>query len=153
MSPLVLRLARADDAPAIASICDELRGHIGDPIGNFTADAILRDGFGAKPEFEVLVAERDGAVLGYALFQQAYEPAYAAKGLYLTDLSVTASARGSGIGRALVDELGRIALQRGRRYVWWLANPKNDSALAFYRHIGVDLTAQSVSHVRILASE
>jgi len=92
-------------------------------------------------------------VLGYALFQQAYEPAYAAKGLYLTDLSVTASARGSGIGRALVDELGRIALQRGRRYVWWLANPKNDSALAFYRHIGVDLTAQSVSHVRILASE
>lgn len=146
-----IRSARIEDAPAVAGIADELRAHVGDPTGHFTAEIIERDGFGTKPEFELIVAERDRRVVGYALFQEAYEPAFAAKGIYLTDLSVTASARGSGVGRALVDRLGVIALERGRRYVWWLASPKNPTALAFYQHIGVDMTVPSVSHVRILA--
>jgi ribosomal protein S18 acetylase RimI-like enzyme len=149
---LAIRPATAADARAIAGISDELRAHVGDPTGHFTAEVIVRDGFGAKPEFELLVAERDGRVVGYALFQEAYEPTYAAKGLYLADLAVTATARRTGVGRALVEHVSEITLARGRRYVWWHANPKNESALVFYRRIGVDLTAFAVSHVKLVAA-
>ena len=149
---MIVRPARPTDAPAIAAIADELRARVGDPLGHLTVDAILRDGFGDRPEFEILVAEREATVIGHALFMQGYEPAYAAKGLYLADLSVTAAARGSGAGRALVDALCDLAKARDRVFVWWLTSPNNEQALAFYRHIGVDRTVASISHVRIFGA-
>lgn len=147
-----IRAAVPGDAGRIAVIADELRHYLGDPLGNLTAERILEDGFGDTPEFEVLVAERDGNVVAYALFLHAYEPAYAARGFYLADLCVTASERGCGIGRGLLEAVSRVAGERGRTFVWWLCNPKNQHALDFYRKLAPDIIMPSVVHVRVLTA-
>ena len=64
--------------------------------------AVLRDGFGDNPEFEVILAEGGNGAVGYALYFDSYEPTYAARGLYLADLYVDQAFRRQGIGRALL---------------------------------------------------
>jgi GNAT superfamily N-acetyltransferase len=154
MSPLAptiaVRAATVDDADAIARLFDGLRAHLGDPQGAMSADVIRRDGFGPQKEFDVMLAMRDGVPVGYALYYEAYEPAYAARGLYLADLFVAAEARGLGAGRALIDALAGEARRRSRMFVWWLSQPANETALGFYRALNLDVIAPTVSHVRIL---
>lgn len=145
-----IRRALAGDADAIAALADELRRHLGDPLGNLTAERIVEDGFGDEPEFEILVAVRDGTVIGYALFFPAYEPAFSARGFYLADLCVTAAERTRGVGRALVEGVAAQARERGRTFVWWLCNPNNSSALAFYRKLEPDIVMPTLVHVSVL---
>ena len=53
---------------------DELLLSLGEPRFDFDATArLLRDGFGAAPRFEAIIAERNGAAVGYALFWPIYD--------------------------------------------------------------------------------
>lgn len=149
---VAIRRALPGDAEAVAALVDELRSHLGDPVGNLTAERIAEDAFGDEPEFELLVGEREGRIVAYALFFKSYEPAFAARGLYLADLCVAASERGRGIGRAMVETVAAVAAERGRTFVWWLCQPGNESALAFYRKLAPDITMPSVVHVRVIGT-
>lgn len=133
---LTVRSAVAGDAPAIAAFGLELNAHQGDPTEHFTVDAILRDGFGADPQFTVLLAELDGTPVGYALLSGAYETSYAARGLYLSDILVTQTARKHGVGRALLAAAAAEAKRRGTTFVWWVSKAWNTEAQAFYRELG-----------------
>jgi ribosomal protein S18 acetylase RimI-like enzyme len=145
-----IRPARREDAAAIAEMADRLRTVLGDPTGNLSPERIVADGFGPDREFSLLVAEREGLLAGYALFLDAYEPAYAARGLYLADLYVSEAARGHGIGRALVAAVGETATARGRTFVWWVAQKGNAAALAFYERVGVDFRNEVVAHALLV---
>lgn len=144
------RPASRADAGAIARLSRELRAAIGEPRALFSEDVILRDGFGKKPEFQVVVAERDGDVAGYALFYDAYEPGYAARGVYLADLVVGKSARRLGIGRVLIAAVEAAAAARGRSYVWWIVPPDNADALRFYEELRPEVTQGTVLHVKLV---
>jgi len=80
MSEVSIRPAVIEDAPALALLVAALRAHQKDPIGHLNEAAIRRDGFGDEREFDILVAERDRRPIGYALFTESYEPAFAARG-------------------------------------------------------------------------
>jgi predicted N-acetyltransferase YhbS len=151
VSAVRIRAATADDAEAVAALSDELRAHVGDATGHLSAAAVRRDAFGARPEFTILVAEADGVVVGYALYFPAYEPAFAARGLYLADLCVTAAARRRGVGRALLDAVAEAAAADSRTFVQWLVNPANASALTFYKALVPDAVVPTIAHVRILS--
>lgn len=133
---LRIRPTSAEDAAAIAALGRELNIHQGDPVEHFTHDAVLRDGFGAEPQFTVLLAELDGVAVGYALFCDAYETGYAARGLYLCDIHVTAAARRKGVGHALITAVAGEAKARGKSFVWWAAKAWNTEAQQFYRSLG-----------------
>lgn len=136
MSEIVVRPATIEDTPALALLVAALRAHQKDPIGHLNEAALRRDGFGDEREFDILVAERDRRPVGYALFIECYEPAFAARGLYLADLYVRPEARRSGAGRALVKAVAEEANRRERSYVWWTSLPANADAHAFYGAIG-----------------
>jgi GNAT superfamily N-acetyltransferase len=74
---------------------------------------IRRDGFGAQPRFECLLAELDGDPVGFALFFHNYSTFEGRAGLYLEDVYVRPAARGRGVGRALMRALARTAVERG----------------------------------------
>jgi ribosomal protein S18 acetylase RimI-like enzyme len=131
-------------------MADELRTVLGDPQGHLTRDAIVRDGFGADPEFELVVAELNDRLAGYALYLDIYEPAYAARGIYLADLFVRDGTRGRGIGKRMIEAVAAAAQERGRTFVWWVAQPSNTAALSFYRKLAPDLIQAVVTHVMIL---
>lgn len=92
--------------------------------------------FGVKPAAEVLIAELAGAPVGFALFFTSYSTFLAKPGLYLEDLFVRPSARGKGVGAALMASLARICVQRHYGRFEWSVLDWNEPALKFYAALG-----------------
>src|SRR5690606_22385970 len=110
-----VRFARPDDAETIIEFVRGLAVFEHEPRERvrLTREDLLRDGFGERPVFEALIAEQEGAPVGFALFFPNYSTWEGRPGLYVEELFVTESARGSGAGSALLAALARIAHQRG----------------------------------------
>lgn len=152
MTEVVVRPATIEDTPALALLVAALRAHQKDPIGHLNEAALRRDGFGEDRDFDILVAERDRRPIGYALFVECYEPAFAARGIYLADLYVRPEARRSGAGRALVQAVIEEARRRERSFVWWTSLANNSDAHAFYAAIGA-ATHHIRAHVMLVRAE
>jgi len=54
---------------------------------------------------------------------------------YLQDLYVDESARGKGVGRALIEAVYAAALQRGADRVYWMTHETNETAIRLYDSI------------------
>lgn len=74
--------------------------------------------------------------MGFALFFHNYSTFLAQRGIYLEDLFVRPSARGKGVGHALLSELARIALERNCGRLEWAVLDWNELAIDFYKRIG-----------------
>lgn len=92
--------------------------------------------FGAHPRLECLVAEQDGALVGYALFYPTYSSFQTAPAMWLEDLFVEPAARGRGAGRMLLSELSELALERGCARVGWIVLDWNRPSIEFYERAG-----------------
>ena len=114
-SAISVREAVPDDAPHILRFIRGLAEFEGEPPETVrtTEQDIREHGFGANRRFETLIAERDGAPIGMALFFPHYSTWEGRPALYLEDLYVEAEHRGSGAGFALMQRLAEIAHQRG----------------------------------------
>jgi len=94
--------------------------------------------FGERPAAEALIGEVDGRPAGFALFHTSFSTFLARPGIWLEDVFVREEHRGAGLGRALLAELARIALERGYgRLEWWVLD-WNEPAKGFYRSIGAE---------------
>ena len=92
--------------------------------------------FGPRPMAEVLIAERDGAPVGFALYFHNFSTFEGRPGLYVEDLYVKPEARGLGAGKALFGRLAQRAVERGcARLEWWVLD-WNEPAIGFYRALG-----------------
>lgn len=80
----------------------------------------------------------DSPPAGVAQLRFRYGVWWAAEDALLEDLFVLESARGSGLGRALVDRLVQEARERGCRRIELDVNDNNAGALALYRSLGFD---------------
>ncbi len=92
--------------------------------------------FGATPKAEVVIAERDGAAIGFALFFHNFSTFEGRPGIYLEDLFVAPEARGSGAGKALLRHLAQLARDRGCARLEWSVLDWNEPAISFYRSLG-----------------
>ena len=101
-----------------------------------TDDDLRRWLFGDRPMAEVIIARADGEPVGFALFFANFSTFLGRPGIYLEDLYVRESARGRGIGTALLTHLARVALERGWGRVEWAVLDWNRPALEFYRRLG-----------------
>lgn len=98
-------------------------------------DTLRASLFGDNPGAEVILAELDGAPVGFALFFHNYSTFLGQRGLYLEDLFVLESARGQGVGKALLQHLAGIARTRQcGRMEWWVLN-WNKPAIDFYKSL------------------
>lgn len=88
--------------------------------------------FDKAEECEGLVAEKDGAVIGIAHFRPFARPLASARGLFLDDLFVSPSARGSGAADALIDEIRTEAKARGCTVIRWITAEDNYRARSVY---------------------
>ena len=92
--------------------------------------------FGAHPACEAIVAEIDGAPVGFALFFRTYSTFVGKPGLYLEDLFVVPEARGKGAGKALLARLAAITVERGYARLEWAVLNWNEPAIGFYKSLG-----------------
>src|SRR6202162_230014 len=78
-----------------------------------TEERLATNRFGPHGYAETLIAEVDGSPIAFALFFHNFSTFLALPGIYLEDLFVVPEHRGRGVGRALLKELARIAIERG----------------------------------------
>jgi GNAT superfamily N-acetyltransferase len=92
--------------------------------------------FGARPYAEVLIGEIDGMPQGFALFFHNFSTFEGKPGIYLEDLFVRPEARGSGLGKALLQRLAQLAVERDcARLEWWVLD-WNEPSIGFYKSLG-----------------
>jgi ribosomal protein S18 acetylase RimI-like enzyme len=131
-----LRPAKAQDAALIGRMVDGLLRSLGEPTFTFDPTARLsRDGFGAAPRFEAIIAERQAEPVGYALFWPIYDSEIGSPSLFLSDLMVSEQERGRGIARDLMAEIARRTMAAGIPRLVWEVLEANTRARAFYRKI------------------
>ena len=111
---IVIRAAGSDDAGTIARLIQALAGYenLGHEVKISQAD-LLRDGFGARPYFECLLAEVEGAAVGFALYFFTYSTFEGRPSLYLEDLYIAEHLRRRELGRRMMVRLAEIAVARG----------------------------------------
>jgi len=132
-----IRPARPEDVPTIVSLIRALAEYE-KLAGECRADEAALEGhlFGDRPCAEVVIAEWDGAPAGFALFFHNYSTFLTKPGIYLEDLFVRPELRGYGIGKALLQELARLAVERGCGRLEWAVLDWNAPAIGFYEKLG-----------------
>lgn len=85
---------------------------------------------------EVLLAQWEESVVGFALFFSNYSTFLTRPGIYLEDLFVLPDYRRQGIGTALLTRLGQLAVERQAGRLEWSVLDWNESAIAFYERMG-----------------
>jgi predicted N-acetyltransferase YhbS len=130
-----VRDARPGDAPALAALLAELGFPAPDDVIAARLEAML------LARKVVLVAARDEAVIGVVTVHMTpvlHRPAPVGR---LTALVVSASARGQGVGRALVEAAERSLASAGCGLVEVTSNLKRLGAHAFYERLGYEATS------------
>ena len=133
----VIRPATRDDVPAIAGLIRGLaRYEKLEHEVKTTEELLAKNLFGPRRFAETLIAEEAGQPIGFALFFHNFSTFLALPGIYLEDLFVVPEHRGHGVGRALLKELARIAVERGCGRLEWAVLDWNRDAIGFYERLG-----------------
>jgi GNAT superfamily N-acetyltransferase len=137
MPDLQIRPATPDDIPQILAFIRELAEYERAPEQAIaTREDLMRDGWGMKPKFRVVIADWQGQPAGFALFFYNYSTWQGRAGLYLEDLFVRPSFRGKGIGKALLLHLAEIAVRENLGRFQWQVLDWNTPAIEFYKSLG-----------------
>lgn len=136
-----VRAARPADVPRIIELIRGLaRYEKAEHEAQMTPDQLNRALFGPQPAAFGLVAcdGSDGSVVGYAIYFLSFSTWRGVHGIYLEDLYVEPEHRGTGLGKALLQTLARIAAERGYARVEWSVLTWNTPSIDFYRQIGAE---------------
>ena len=135
-----LRPAQPQDLPAITGLIRELAEfeHL-THLFQATPEALMPHLFGERPVAEAVVAQAEGRVVAFALFFTNFSTFLAKPGLYLEDLYVQPAWRAHGIGKALLQHLGALAVRRGYGRFEWCVLDWNVNAIGFYERMGAEL--------------
>ena len=138
MENLTFRFAEKEDVSKILYFIRELASyeHMLDEV--VATEELLEEWLFEKEKAEVLFAVKDGEEIGFALFFHNFSTFLGRAGIYLEDLYVKPEYRGNGYGKALLQELARIALERGcGRLEWWCLD-WNQPSIDFYLAMGAE---------------
>ena len=133
---LSIRAATRADMPLIAQLIRGLAEYEG------LSHAVRMDEtrlagflFGERPMAEVLIGEVEGTPRGFALFFHNFSTFEGRPGIWLEDLFVMPEWRRSGLGRALLREVARVAVERDCGRLEWSVLDWNMMAIDFYRSL------------------
>lgn len=135
---LTFRFAEERDTPLILDFIKWLADYE-QLLDQVVADEdTLADQLFRKKNAEVLFALEDGKEVGFALFFHNFSTFLGRSGLYLEDLFVLPEHRGKGYGKAILQKLAAIALERDcGRMEWWCLD-WNKPSIDFYRSLGAE---------------
>ena len=100
------------------------------------AEALRRSLFEERAAEALLLEAADGEAIGYAIFFTTFSTFECRSGIWLEDVYVRPEHRRGGIGRAVMEHLAQLALERGHVRLDWVALDWNEPALDFYAKLG-----------------
>ena len=132
-----VRPVRAEDVAAVVALVRELADYEKALHEvRLTEDQLHDRLFGEQPALFGHVAERDGEVVGMALWFLTFSTWRGTHGIHLEDLYVQPGHRGRGLGRELLRTLADLCVQRGYSRLEWSVLDWNTPAIDFYAAAG-----------------
>lgn len=134
-----IRPAVAEDVPQILEFIRALARYEREPDAVTATEAdLMRDGFGPNPYFWCLIGEHAGKPAGFALCFYSYSTWLGKPGVYLEDLFVLPEFRGLGIGKALLQRVAAVAVEKDFPRLGWEVLDWNTPAIDFYSAMGAE---------------
>jgi GNAT superfamily N-acetyltransferase len=134
--PLVIRMVKKDDFPEWEPLWDGYNAFYGRSGATALAPDITHMTwsrfFDAYEPVHAMVAECSGKLLGIVHFLYHRSTTQIAPTCYLQDLYTDDRARGSGIGRALINAVYEHARAAGVSRVYWQTRETNTTAMQLY---------------------
>jgi GNAT superfamily N-acetyltransferase len=132
-----LRRARPGDEDGILACIQALADYEKEPDAVETTASDLRESlFGPSPSVFAHVVEKNGRIIGIAVWFLNYSTWTGRHGVYLEDLFIRETERRHGYGRALLQALARVCAERGYRRFEWSVLDWNEPSIQFYRSLG-----------------
>ncbi len=136
MSKVEFRFAESADVPLILKFIKDLADYEKLLHEVVATEEILDEWLFERQKAEVIFALENGKEVGFALFFHNFSTFLGRAGVYLEDLFVLPEFRGKGYGKALLEKLGEIAVERGcGRLEWWVLD-WNKPSIDFYKSMG-----------------
>ncbi|HJJ28570.1 MAG TPA: GNAT family N-acetyltransferase [Methanocorpusculum sp.] len=138
MSDFTFRFAEPSDVPLILQFIRDLAEYEHLLKEVIATEELLSEWIFEKKKAEVIFVMDAKTEAGFALFFHNFSTFLGRAGIYLEDLYVKPKFRGKGYGKALLQELARIAVARGcGRLEWWCLD-WNKSSIDFYLSLGAE---------------
>jgi GNAT superfamily N-acetyltransferase len=135
----ILRKAKEADMPAVLDLIKELATYERAPQDvTVTLDELIKDGFGDKPLFEVILAERENDIIGMAFYFYSYST-WRGKCVYLEDIIVKERYRGQKVGKLLFEAVIMHSKAICAKRLQWQVLDWNSDAIGFYKKFGAKL--------------
>ena len=136
MSAFTIRPAKPEEAGLVLDFIKKLAAYERCADDVVADEATLCHSLFVERAAEVVFAEEDGVVVGFALFFHNFSTFVGRTGMYLEDLFILPEKRGLGYGKALLQYVARLAVERDCGRMEWICLDWNESALSVYRSIG-----------------
>ena len=136
MSQLEFRWAEEKDTALILHFIRALAAYekLSDQV--VATEELLREWIFEKKKAEVLFPLENGVEVGFALFFHNFSTFLGRAGLYLEDLYISPEYRGKGYGKATLQKLAQIAVERGCGRLEWSCLDWNKPSIDFYLSLG-----------------
>lgn len=140
VDPPVIRPIEPADFPAAVTMLGKLADHVRPGfVPRVTIDDLDRYGPAGLGLFQVLIATRVHSAVGLCLYTYAFSGWRGRPGIFVQDLYVETSERGSGLGKALLLAAIRREAANGCTYLKLDVDKANIGAIGFYQRLGFQL--------------
>ncbi|MFM0659791.1 GNAT family N-acetyltransferase [Paraburkholderia sediminicola] len=95
---------------------------------------------------KALICEMNGEPIGFCVYFFSYSTWLGKQGLYLEDLYISPTSRGSGAGKQMLRHLAQIACETGCGRFEWSVLDWNEPAIGFYESIGASAQSEWVRY-------
>jgi GNAT superfamily N-acetyltransferase len=142
---IIIREGKKEDLPQVLTLVKELAEYEKalHEVSNTVAQ-MEEDGFSNSPIYGFFVAEKEQVIVGTSIYYYRYST-WKGKRLYLEDIVVTQSERGSGIGKELFERTMRFALEQNCTGMMWQVLDWNEPAINFYKKYNAKLDSEWIN--------
>jgi len=132
----IVRLTASDDLVRLADQIESADWDDANDMGDYSADSLAA--FAADPNRYFLVARKSDQLAGVASASIQLKPYQHELWLYVDEVDVVPSFRKQGVGKAMMNQLLRIAEANDCVEMWLGTENDNESALALYKSMNPD---------------
>ncbi|MDZ4665727.1 MAG: GNAT family N-acetyltransferase [Bacteroidota bacterium] len=133
MKGIIIRKGNLKDLNSVLTLIKELAIYEKAPNQVEVTVAQMEEwGFGVDKQFDFFVAEKDGKIVGLALYYYKYST-WKGKCLFLEDIIVTENERKHGYGKLLFDAVVKVAKKDKVKRMEWQVLEWNEPAIKFYK--------------------
>jgi GNAT superfamily N-acetyltransferase len=145
MDNVLIREGRKEDLSQVFELVKELAlfERAPEQVTN-TVKMMEQDGFGQHPVYGMFVAEKTNRIVGISIYYYRYST-WKGRRLYLEDIIVTETERGSGIGKKLFERTLKKTLEDNCTGMMWQVLDWNTPAIDFYKRFNAKLDSEWVN--------